>query len=204
MKTLIKIIAMLGGALLLVNCYKPTPHNTQNICDIFTEYPSWYAAAKATEQKWGVPVAVQMAIIYQESGFQASVQPMTPAHKVFAKVEIWKPASSAQGYCQALKDSWECYQKSTGEDVSRDDFAAASDFIGWYAHMAQQMAHIQPTDAYDLYLAYHDGIGAFHSRSYLKHPWIIPIANNVKIRAMHYADQLAKCAGQIPVSAATQ
>lgn len=201
MKRLIQIMLTVMAASVVVACYPPTPHNVENICDIFMEYPGWYWDAKATEQKWGVPVATIMSIMYTESGFQASATP-GPAPK-FSKVFPWKPASSAVGYCQALKGMWECYQQNMHKDLSRDDFASASDFIGWYAHLANQMDRIAPNDSYDLYLAYHEGIGAFKSHAFYKRPWVIPLAHKVAARALLYNDQLKKCEGQIPQPSVT-
>lgn len=193
-----KVGLLLALAISLSACYPPQPHQTQNICEIFAQYPSWYWDAKQTQDKWGVPVAVQMAIMYQESGFQATAEPMIKVKNRFQKITSWKRESTALGYCQALVHTWQCYEKSTGRDVSRDEFAAASDFIGWYANTAKQIAKIQPTDAYDLYLAYHEGLGGYHSHSFWRKPWLIVIAHKVEAHALTYAQQLSTCESSIP------
>ncbi|MGB4497329.1 MAG: hypothetical protein WBI40_01405, partial [Methylococcaceae bacterium] len=41
-----------------------TPRNTENLCAIFKQKPSWYKASNATYKKWGIPVPVQMAIMH--------------------------------------------------------------------------------------------------------------------------------------------
>lgn len=180
----------------LVSCYPPQPKETQNICDIFQQYPDWYADALKTQNKWSVPVAVQMAIIYEESGFQATAEP--PPIKRLGKIIPWHRESSALGYCQALNGTWECYEQNTGKALSRDDFASASDFIGWYANQAYQFAHIEPNDAYNLYLAYHEGLGGYHAHSYWHKPWLMEIAHRVESHALMYADQLQQCQSSIP------
>ncbi|HHL21711.1 MAG TPA: lytic transglycosylase, partial [Aliiroseovarius sp.] len=45
------------------------PRNLDNACSIVKERPAYLKAMKRAERKWGVPVPVQMAIIYQESKF---------------------------------------------------------------------------------------------------------------------------------------
>jgi hypothetical protein len=45
------------------------PRNLDNACSILAQRPKYARAFKATERKWNVPVAVQMATIYQESRF---------------------------------------------------------------------------------------------------------------------------------------
>jgi len=56
-------------ALLLAGCSTPQPKNIGDVCDIFDEYYDWYNASKAVEKKYGIPIAVSMAFIHQESKF---------------------------------------------------------------------------------------------------------------------------------------
>lgn len=189
----LSILSFLIISIILIGCFPPQPHNTQNICEIFQQYPAWYWDAKKTEAKYGVPVPVQMAIMYQESSFRATAEP--PA----TREEPSKPITSALGYCQALHGTWQCYKKASDTKVgSRDQFAAASDFIGWYAQMAERIAKINPTDAYNLYLAYHEGLGGYREHSYLKKPWLIQVAHRVEAYALTYAQQLKACEADIP------
>jgi hypothetical protein len=132
-----------------------------------------------------------MAIMYAESGFRATAEP-------WAKRKLlWYRMSSAYGYCQALRPTWQCYEAQTGKDVDRNEFASASDFIGWYANMAKKMG-IQPTDAYNLYLAYHEGLGGYHAHTYWHQPWLMRYAQEVAARASIYDRQLQECEDQIP------
>jgi hypothetical protein len=203
MNKVVKIGCFILFALVVAGCLLlPQPRATRNICDIFRQYPEWYWDARATEQKWGVPVPVQMAIIYQESGFQAGAQP--PARERLLNLIPWRRQSTALGYCQALEGTWRCYEASTGKELSRDQFAAASDFIGWYANMAKKQAHIQPTDAFNLYLSYHEGLGGFHAKSFWRKPWLIHVARRVQSLSKLYESQLKECAGQIPKPQVTQ
>jgi hypothetical protein len=176
MKKLVIFLALI----LLVGFSKP-PKNTENICKIFQNNPTWYWKAKHAENKWGVPVAVQMAIINQESHFNAEAK----AH------------SSAYGFSQALRGTWARYQHSTKSKARRNEFAAATDFIGWYVHMTKRHLGISPKNTYALYLAYHEGLGGYRSHSYIRKPMIMRVAKNVNKKASIYQSQLLVCQGQI-------
>ena len=77
------------------------------------------------------------------------------------------PRSSAYGYAQALEGTWDDYRRSTGRrGADRDDFADSSDFIGWYMHGANRVNGVAMHDAYNQYLAYHEGKAGFARGSY--------------------------------------
>lgn len=194
-KKLISVLIVLT-CLFIVGCAtKPRPNNTENICKIFQQYPDWYWSAKAAEKKWGVPVPVQMAIMYQESSFDARAR---PPRKKLLWIIPWKRQSSAYGYSQALKNTWKDYEQQTGQSGKRHDFEDACDFIGWYSKEANKSCHIDPTNAYALYLAYHEGPGGYNRRSYLKQPWLIKVSRRVANRAATYSRQLQGCESSIP------
>ncbi len=188
--------SIIAAIILLVGCATtpPPPNNVENICSIFQQYPVWYKDAKRTEQKWGVPVPVQMSIIYQESSFSAKAKP--PRKKLLGIIP-WKRPSSAYGYSQALKGTWQDYVKQTGQNGDRDEFAAASDFIGWYANLVYRKCKVKPTDAYRLYLAYHEGPTNYENHSYWLKPWLIKVSSKVAKRAEVYQRQLATCQYQL-------
>lgn len=188
----LKSILLIAFACLLTSCAtKPRPDHVENICSIFYQYPDWYQDAKHAQDKWGVPVAVQLAIIHQESDFDARARP--PRTKLLWIIP-WKRPSSAYGYSQALKNTWYDYQRQTGNNWGkRHAFDDACDFIGWYSKVVRQKLNIPPTNAYALYLAYHEGTGGYASRSYLKKPWLIRVAHKVSNRAALYQKQLNSC-----------
>lgn len=191
MKIKINIILLAFLTSLLMGCVPPPPQNIDNICEIFGEYKDWYWITKRTQREWGVPVNVQMAIIHQESKFNAKAK---PNRKKLLAVIPWKRPSSAYGYSQALKGTWENYQEKAGKKAShRDDFSAASDFIGWYAYQAYKTAHIDRSNTYDLYLAYHEGINGYLRKTYLNKQWLIGVAHKVSARAQKYDNQLKTC-----------
>lgn len=175
----------------LTACVSPPPSDVNNICHIFKQYPEWYTDAKDVERRWKVPVPIQMAIIHQESKFDGTAQP--PRTKLLWVIP-WKRPSTAYGYTQALHSTWSQYKRSNGWiGSSRGDFGDGVDFIGWYANQANIKAGIARTDAYSLYLAYHEGVGGYQRRTYLKKNWLVSVAHKVKARAALYAMQLNSC-----------
>jgi hypothetical protein len=119
------------------------PANVENICAIFEEKGRWYKHAKKSEERWGTPIHVQLAIIRQESTFKFDAKP--PRKKLLGFIP-WKRPSNAYGYAQALDSTWASYQKDTGRrGADRDDFGDAIDFVGWYTHQSQTVAGISKT-----------------------------------------------------------
>ncbi len=175
----------------LTACVSSPPADVNNICTIFKQYPKWYRDAKDVERRWKVSVPVQMAIIHQESKFDARARP--PRKKLLGIIP-WKRQSSAYGYTQALRSTWDHYKRTNGWIwSSRDDFGDGVDFIGWYANEANKRAGIPRSDAYSLYLAYHEGIGGYQRKTYLKKTWLISVARKVKAKSQIYAMQLNSC-----------
>lgn len=187
----LKIIWVVLIFISLTSCVSPPPRNVNDICQVFRQQPKWYAYALDAERRWRVPVAVQMAIVHQESKFDARAR---PARTKLLWAIPWKRPSTAYGYTQALKTTWRLYQKNqTGFWATRESFAYAVDFIGWYANQAYQRAGISRDDAYGLYLAYHEGVGGYINKSYLSKSWLLAVALKVNARAQIYQAQLASC-----------
>jgi hypothetical protein len=117
----------------------------------------------------------------------------------------WPPikrVSTAYGFSQALDGTWEIYRKQAKQkNPMRTHFDDAVDFMGWYSRDANQNVGISKTDAYHLYLAYHDGVGGFQKKTYLKKPFLLEAANKVKQREIRYRSQLAGCKrASIPIT----
>lgn len=182
--------------ILLSGCVSLPPADVNNICSVFRQYPQWYKDAIDVQKRWRMPIPVQMAIIHQESKFNARAQP--PRRKLLWIIP-WKRPSTAYGYTQALRGTWAHYKKTNGNlFTARDHFGDGVDFIGWYANMAYRQAGIPRDDAYGQYLAYHEGIGGYQHKSYLKKPWLIVVARKVKARSNTYQAQLASCHKSLP------
>ena len=67
---------------LLSSC-SSIPKNTADGCSIFSERYLWYKHAKKTEEKWGTPIYIQLAIIKMESDLDWLAK---PARKKIFKV----------------------------------------------------------------------------------------------------------------------
>ncbi|EEE36252.1 glycoside hydroylase family 23 [Rhodobacteraceae bacterium KLH11] len=189
-----RILFVLFGVLLLASCgggSKQPPSRLNDACSIAREKPDYIKAFKSTERKWGVPVHVQMATIYQESRYRHDAR--TP-HKYVLGVIPMGRQSSAYGYGQALDGTWEQYQRETGKRrAKRDRIRDASDFIGWYMNKSYERNGIHPSDTRNQYLAYHEGHTGFARGSYNSKSWLLNVASNVDSRAQLYQAQLANC-----------
>jgi hypothetical protein len=167
------------------------PENVEDICAIFEEKGRWYKDAKKSEERWGTPVHVQLAIIHQESTFDFNARP--PRTKLLGVIP-WKRPSDAYGYAQALESTWARYQKETGRrNAERNDFGDAIDFVGWYTNKSQQVAGISKWDPYNQYLAYHEGQSGWMKKSYRFNNKLKNSARRVDHRAREWGAQLSRC-----------
>lgn len=180
---------------LLAGCGSGTgtkaPKELDDACAIIDERPKYIRAFKAAERKYGIPVAVQMATIYQESKFKS--QARTPVQYTLGVIPVGRQ-SSAYGYSQALDATWKEYQKlEGGRGAKRDDIFDATDFMGWYMLQSHEDLGISLGDATNQYLAYHDGRTGFARGTYRKKPWLMRIAREVGTRSVMYQSQLQRC-----------
>lgn len=186
-----KNIALLLTLSLISSCIVSQPNNITNICAIFDDKWGWYRAARASEERWGIPIAVNMAFIYQESSFRARARPERTRM-------LWilpgPRLSSAFGYAQALDSTWNEYKQISGNSgASRSDFDDAIDFVGWYNANSTQLSRIMTSDARNLYLAYHEGNGGYQRGTYHDKKWLVEAANRVQINSEKFASQLNLC-----------
>ncbi len=190
-----RIICLLATCLILVACATQPPSRSEqaDICDIFDDRTDWFRAAEASEQRWGVPVAIQMAVIRFESGFDDDARPPREKRR-FLGLLPGKRASSAYGYAQAIDGTWDQYRRETGRNgADRDDFDDAVDFIGWYGDKAASLAGIRKTDAVAFYLAYHEGWAGYRSGGWRNKKWLVDTASRVGATAYRYDQQLSGC-----------
>ncbi len=179
---------------LLASCgggnYSP-PRNLDDACSILSQRPKYARAFGATERRWGVPVAVQMATIYQESKFVGNAR--TP-HKYVLGVIPMGRQSSAYGYAQALDSTWDDYQRDTRSyGARRDNIHDAADFMGWYMTKTRERTGVDLSNARHQYLAYHDGHTGYLRGTYKKKSWLMRISSEVESRAYMYQAQLSTC-----------
>ncbi|WP_420094612.1 hypothetical protein [Pseudomonas koreensis] len=176
---------------LLSGCGTSPPRSPEDICEIFREKSDWYDAAQVTQKRWGVPIQVPFAILYQESGYRYDAK--TP-RKYLLWVIPWGRVSTAAGYAQAKDEVWADYQKSTGRNwADRKDFDDAIDFVGWYMDKTTSINGVYKYDVYNQYLNYHEGWGGFRNKTYASKAWLMPTARKVQARSDVYARQYAGC-----------
>ena len=179
------------GVIFMSGCASAPPDNVGDACAIFKEKRSWYRAVNKAQQKWGVPKAVQLAIIRQESSFDANAK---PARNRFLFVFPGKRKSSARGYAQAIDQTWARYQKDAHRPgADRDNFRHAADFVGWYVDQSYRRLGLAKTDAYQQYIAYHEGWGGFARQSYSGKSGLEAAARRVESTAQTYQRQLSRC-----------
>jgi len=186
---------LITAAVLLVSCTASQPRNTANVCSIFDDRRSWYKSAKSSSERWGIPIAVNMAFIYQESSFKARAK---PERTRFLWILPGPRPSSAYGYAQALDSTWNEYENRSGNSrASRANFGDAIDFVAWYNANSRQLSRIDPDDARSLYLAYHEGNGGYQRGSYREKRWLLDAAAAVQANANRFAAQLGSCQSEL-------
>lgn len=182
---IVLLVASCGGG------QSSAPRDLDNACAILKQRPGYLKAFRTTERKWGVPVHVQMATIYQESKFVSDAR--TPFRYTLGVIPMGRQ-SSAFGYSQALDGTWEEYREAAGGfGARRDRISDASDFMGWYMNQSRDRNGISLNDARNQYLAYHEGHTGFARGSYNRKSWLLRVSQEVADRSVLYERQLASC-----------
>ena len=175
--------------IILITACSSIPKNTSNSCSIFDEKYLWFKHAKKTQDKWGTPIYIQLAIIKMESDFDWLAK---PARQKIFKIIPFKRPSSSFGYSQAVKGTWEQYKNETGNKLAtRTRFKDSVDFIGWYTDKTESLLKISKKDAFRQYLAYHEGWGGY--KNYKNNQKVIGLAKKVQKQSNKYKSQLKKC-----------
>ena len=180
----------------LISACSSIPKNTSDSCSIFNERYLWYKYTKKTEQKWGTPIYLQLAIIKMESDFDWLAKP--ERQKIF-KVIPYKRPSSSFGYSQAVKGTWDQYKKETNNKLAtRVRFRDSVDFIGWYTDKTEKLLKISKKDVYRQYLAYHEGWGNY--KNYKNNKKVINLAKRVEKQSNIFKQQLSECKNSLSTS----
>lgn len=187
-------VALVGLFAVLSACsgHDKPPTTVADACRMQTERPDWFKAMRKTEARWGVPVSVQLATIARESSFRHDARPTRRVGSGLFARDV--PRSSAYGYAQAIDGTWDWYRRETGRRrADRTEFADASDFIGWYMHSNSRTNGVALHDAYNQYLAYHEGKAGYARGTYRGKAWLPPVARDVEAWAVRYDQQLRAC-----------
>jgi hypothetical protein len=186
-------IAALAALGLAGGCAQGALSDPHDLCRVFEERPQWRDAAGASRERWGVPEAIQLAIVFQESSFRPDARPPRP--RLFGLIPLPR-RSSAYGYGQAQDGTWREYIREVDRPgARRTRFHDVADFIGWYAARARERVGVSPTDPYQLYLAYHEGLTGFRERRFEEKPWLLDVARRVEARSATYSVQQRICEG---------
>lgn len=179
--------------MLLVSCGGnfSAPRNLDNACSIVDQRPKYLRAMERAERRWGVPVHVQMATIYQESKFIGNAR--TPHRYALGVIPMGRQ-SSAYGYAQAIDGTWDDYRKSAGRwGAKRDRIEDATDFMGWYMDQSEKKLGLSKWDAQTQYLAYHEGHTGYARGSHNDKAWLLRVAAEVGERSRLYQNQMIAC-----------
>ncbi len=188
-----KIISI--SILFLYACSSNQLINSADSCIIFDQKKNWYKATKKSYDKWKTPIALQLAIIKQESSFTQFAKPKRK--KLFGFIPSSRP-STAFGYAQITNPTWEWYKNKTGnQNASRANFKDVTDFIGWYTTQSEEMIGISKNDYYNQYLAYHEGQNGWSKETYKSKEWLIEVAKNVERNTNMYNKQLTSCENKL-------
>ena len=186
----IRVALVAGLVALVAGCASAPPTRQANLCEVLEQHPDWYDYARDSAEEWGTPIHVQMSFVRHESSFRADAK---PPFEWFLFIPLGR-ASSAKGYAQAQDPVWGEYQAERGRwSRSRSDMKDALDFIGWYNYGTWRQLGIDRTDAYRLYLAYHEGRGGYRRGSWKKKPEVQGYAKRVSETARAYESQLSGC-----------
>ena len=186
-------IAIIFSLILIftVACTSLKQIDTANSCILFDSKKGWYKSTKKSFDKWGAPIALQLAIINQESSFKQFAKPKRK--KFLGIIPAGRP-STAFGYAQVTNPTWDWYKSRTGNsNASRANFKDVTDFIGWYGNQSKKILGISKNDYYNQYLAYHEGHGGWKSKSFNSKKWLLEVAKKVETNANMYNNQLKVC-----------
>jgi hypothetical protein len=188
---MVKILKIVLIFVVLASCGGGAPLDMSNACNILREKPHFYRAFRAAERNWLVPMAVQMAVIYQESKFIWNAR--TPRQYTLGVIPRGRQ-SSAYGYAQALDGTWKEYQKDQRRfGARRNRIDDAADFMGWYMAETNRILGIRLSDAKRQYLAYHQGRTGYKRGSHNRQKWLLDVSSKVGSRSVRYNQQLKSC-----------
>ncbi|MCC5812333.1 MAG: lysozyme-like domain containing protein [Ectothiorhodospiraceae bacterium] len=185
------VLLLLMAVTLLAGCASRPPDRVGNICEIFSQNPRWYDYARESEERWGTPIATQMAFVHQESTFQRRARP--PRTRLLGFIP-WRRPSTAYGYAQAQNPVWGEYMDDEGTLFARrTHMKYALDFIGWYNHRTHQRLGISKQNPEHLYYAYHEGHTGYRRGNWRSNAVLQRSAGRVSSHASRYSQQLPAC-----------
>lgn len=192
----IQLLVAAGVSAAVASCAstpQPSVEEIADACQLLKENKSWHTALRASAKEWGAPMGFQLAVMKQESAFDARAKAPRGERKWFGLVQGDR-LSSAKGYAQALDTTWESYKRETGNGgASRGSFRDAADFIGWYFASTGKRTGLGQYDYKAHYLAYHEGATGYLQGTWRGKSSLINTANGVAAQAARYESQITGC-----------
>lgn len=175
-------ILMLAGIITISGCSVTESYRTNHYddaCKMLNQNKDWFKSSLLSYRRWGVPISTQLAVIKTESSFNNDASAKT---------------STAYGFAQALNGTFKEYKEETGNaNAVRSSYRDSVDFIGWYFSKTTTQINHSSYDAESFYLAYHEGIGGYKNKTYLKKDWLVKKAKQTQRLANKYRIQINKC-----------
>jgi hypothetical protein len=168
------------AALLLV----PSAVHAQiaDACALLSRNPGWAESLKAAQATWRVSPGTMLAVLDQESRFNANARGAGAAGP--------NPARNF-GYAQANIRTWNWFLRDTGKSSgSRTDFGLSADFVGWHFATMERRIGADRANTVSHYLAYKMGEGGYRRGASAS---ARAIATRIGARARGFDVQLAGC-----------
>lgn len=157
-----------------------------NICEIFRQHPEWCKILDRVRKKFGVPVAVEMAILYQESNFTN-----------YSAIESKKLSLGDE---ERTATFWQRYFGKFYYSQNKMNFRLAANFMGWYLARLHKKLDIPFNEADTLYLVYGEGTLNYRLADYQFKQELVRTALMVAWRAREYQAQLPHCRAMLSKS----
>ena len=126
---------------------------TQDVCGLLGRHAGWSEDLKAAQEKWRVSPGNILAVIDQESRFNAAARG--------AGAGGGNPSRNF-GFAQANLTTWNWFLRDTGKPSGdRTDFALSADFVGWHFATMERRIGASRDNTTAQYLAYKMGEGGY-------------------------------------------
>jgi hypothetical protein len=155
---------------------------TADMCALLARNPTWADSLKASQTRWQVAPGTILAIIDQESRFNANARGLG--------------ASGANpmrnfGYAQANLQTWNWFLRDSGKgNGSRSDFDASADFVGWHFATMERRISAPRSNVSAHYLVYKMGEGGYKRGAPAS---ARALASRIAARARYIDTQLSGC-----------
>ena len=179
---------MLLSTALLVAAPSAMSADQNMVCKVL-ERDSWMNALLATENRWGVSVEAQLALISEDWQLEQNGLP-SRWRPSWTRLNERTPGIPA-GY---FDTTWERYEAETGNRrASPDKLSDFSDFIGWYVSSAASYAHVAPDDASAIHILWRKGPRYYASGAWMNDSFVTDRAARFAEHAQSISEGFQTC-----------